>query len=106
VFFTYPDIQEGSLAPEKADRVIVIAEALPTVEIVRIERKFVTLRGPTIGDMEADVTPTGVTVYLGGFDWVTFPTPPHVLQEFPDLIPLPNASYANVDTVDLLEDGI
>ncbi len=29
--------------------------------------------------------------YFGGFDWVTFPTPQHVLQKYPQFLPLPQA---------------
>jgi hypothetical protein len=105
VFFRYPDILEGELAPEKQQRTEHIAADLPDAEIVSIARKFVILRGERCGDFEADVTPTGVTVYLGGFDWVTFPTPPHILQEFPELIPAPTPTYGS-DTDDLLEDAL
>ena len=47
-----------------------------------------------------DITTTGLTVYLGGFDWVTFPTPQHILQRYPEFLPLPQAAYQE-DTVDL-----
>jgi hypothetical protein len=105
VFFRYPEILEGELAPEKQQRTEDLAADIPDAEIVSVLRKFVILRGSRCGDFEADVTPTGVTVYLGGFDWVTFPTPPHILQEFPELIPAPVQSYGG-EAEDLLEDAL
>jgi hypothetical protein len=40
-----------------------------------------------------DLARSGFTVYLGGFDWVTYPTPAFLLQKFPDLMPLPQQVF-------------
>ena len=93
MFFKYPDIEEGSLAPEKDQRVIEIAAVLPKSEIVSMQRRFVELRGADGDVVTGDVAPGGFTVYLGGFDWVTFPTPQHVLLHYPELMPLPQQPY-------------
>jgi hypothetical protein len=94
VFYRWPDIPAGALAPEKAELAKEIAEGLPDSEILDILRKFVHIRLPNHDDpLEVDVTQVGLTVYLGGFDWVTFPTPPHILQKFPQFLPLPQQVF-------------
>ncbi len=98
MFMNYPDIPPGALAPEKQEWVNTVAQGLQRAEIVKIRRQFVTLRLRNADDViEGDVSPTGYTVYLGGFDWVTFPTPQHVLQRFPELLPLPQQMLDNDD---------
>jgi hypothetical protein len=94
VFLKYPDIPAGVLADDKAARVEAIAQGLQRSEIVDIRRRFVTLQLRTSDELvEGDVTTTGFTVYLGGFDWVTFPTPQHLLQRFPEFLPLPQQVF-------------
>ena len=79
-----------------------IARGLPMAEIVEIERRKIKVR--LFGSDEivpGDITQSGFTVYLGGFDWVTFSTPQHILQKFPEDLPLPQQVYS-VDAEDLL----
>jgi len=101
MFFRYPDIPRGALTEERADKVEKIVSGLPEAEIVFIERKNIVLRLPDGEEVEGDVAPSGFTVYLGGFDWVTFPNPPHLLQKFPQFMPLPQAPLIE-DEDDLL----
>ncbi|MFN2115495.1 MAG: hypothetical protein ACK2T6_07250 [Anaerolineae bacterium] len=90
MFHQYKSLTPNALPPEKAERAALIAAGLPDSEIVNIVRRTVTLHLPNLDeDIEGDVTHNGYTVYLGGFDWVTFPTPPHLLQHFPEFVPLP-----------------
>jgi hypothetical protein len=98
MFLNYPDIPASALAPAKLARVESIAQGLQRAEIVEIRRRNITLR--LRGDdetVEGDVTTTGLTVYLGGFDWVTFPTPQHVLQRYPEFLPLPQQVFQDDD---------
>lgn len=104
MFFRYPDIKDGSLAPEKAEHVHSLAEELPESEIVDTKRRFVTLRTPSGDVIEADVSPSGLTVFLGGFDWVTFPTPQQVLMHYPELMPLPQQVFRTSETDELAVD--
>lgn len=98
MFMKYPDIPSGALEPEALERVETIAQGLQRAEIVKIRRTFVTLRlRNTETEIEGDVTPLGYTIYLGGFDWVTFPTPQHVLQRFPEFLPLPQQMFDEGD---------
>lgn len=97
VFFRYPEIQEGSLAPEKAERVEHLAAKLPSATVAKIRRRFVALEMDDGEKVEADVSNTGITFYLGGFDWITFQTPPQVLQHFPEFMPLPQLAYPGAD---------
>lgn len=93
MFFRWPDIPADLLSPERAERAKAIADGLPDSEIVAIERHNVKLMLPDDEEVEGDVTQSGFTVYLGGFDWVTFPTPPHLLQKFPEFLPLPQQVF-------------
>lgn len=90
MFYKYQSLTPDALLPERLERAKLIAEGLPEAEIVNIERRFVRLKLPNIDEeIEGDVTRSGFTVYLGGFDWITFPTPPVLLQQFPEFMPLP-----------------
>jgi len=94
VFLKYPDIPPSALSPEKTDRVEAIAQGLQRSEVVDVRRRFVTLRMRGSEELvEGDVTASGFTVYLGGFDWVTFHTPQHLLQRFPEFLPLPQQVF-------------
>ncbi len=104
MFLKYPDVPAGALTAEKAARVEAIAQGLQRSEIVDIRRRFVTLKLRTAEDLvEGDVTATGFTVYLGGFDWVTFPTPQHILQRFPEFLPLPQQVYQGEEEEEALD---
>ncbi len=94
MFYKWPNVPFESLQSDKAERVKAIAVGLGEAEIEEIRRRFVTLKLPNLDEaVEGDVTQTGITVYLGGFDWVTFPTPPQVLQKFPEFLPLPQQVF-------------
>jgi hypothetical protein len=98
VFLKYPDINQGSLEPDKAAWVETIAQGLQRAEVLDVRRRFVTLRLRSDDEtVEGDVTSSGFTVYLGGFDWVTFPTPPQLLQRFPEFLPLPQPGFQSED---------
>jgi hypothetical protein len=94
LFYKYQALTPNALAPRKSERATMIAAGLPESEIVDIERHFVRLYLPNLGEtIDGDVTNRGFTVYLGGFDWVTFPTPPHLLQKLPEFMPLPQQAF-------------
>lgn len=94
MFFKYPDIPPGSLAEDRELRAKFLGERLPRSKIVDIRNREVTLELVDNGEhVVGDVAHAGFTVYFGGFDWVTFPTPQHVLQKFPQFLPLPQPSY-------------
>ena len=94
MFFKYPDIPSGSLSPEREERAKYLADRLPRSKIVDVENRRVVLELVETGELVAgDVAHAGFTVYFGGFDWVTFPIPQHVLQKFPQFLPLPQPSY-------------
>lgn len=98
MFLKYPDIPAGALSPEKLERVETIAQGLQRSEIADVRRRFVTLTLKGSDEpVEGDVTSAGFTVYLGGFDWVTFHTPQHLLQRFPEFLPLPQQAYQDED---------
>jgi len=93
VFYRYDDLQPDALQSDRYDRAVAIATGLPDAEIRSVERHMVALYLPNLGEaIEGDVSRTGLTVYLGGFDWVTFAAPPHVLARFPEYQPLPQQS--------------
>lgn len=101
MFVRYQDIIPEMLPPDRWARASAIAAGLPDSEIVEIARHIATLRVAGVdGSVTGDVTGTGFTVYLGGFDWVTYPNPPHLLSRFPDLMPLPQ-QVLNVQEDDL-----
>lgn len=94
MFHKYRSLTPNALSPERSDQATLIAAGLPDSEIVSILRRAVTLYLPNIDEnIDGDITHNGLTVYLGGFDWVTFPTPPHLLQKFPEFVPLPQQAY-------------
>jgi hypothetical protein len=98
LFYKYPEIPMSSLSPEKAERIEAIADGLPESHIVDITRRMVRLKLPNIDEpIDGDVTQSGITIYLGGFDWVTFTTPPHLLQKFPEFLPLPQQIFRPAD---------
>jgi hypothetical protein len=101
LFYKYPDIPMAALSGDKAERIEAIAAGLPEAEILGITRKMVRLRLPTLAEpVDGDVTQSGFTVYLGGFDWVTYNTPQHVLQKFPEFLPLPQQIFRATDEDD------
>jgi hypothetical protein len=98
VFFRYGEISEGSLSKEKAERASRIADGLVDAELVEIQNRFIRLKVPGMEELlDADVSLAGLTVYLGGFDWVTYPTPQPILQHFPELLPLPAQVFRTTD---------
>lgn len=97
MFFNYPDIPPGAMAAELHEAANKIGEGLPRSTIDHIVTRFVTLRLPDGELIKGDVAQSGFTVYFGGFDWVTYPTPPFVLQKFPQFMPLPQQMYRNPD---------
>lgn len=95
MFYKYQSLTPDALPPDRLQRANSIAEGLPEAEILDVERRFVRLQLPNLDEVvEGDVTRTGFTVYLGGFDWVTFTTPQVLLQRFPEFMPLPQQVYA------------
>ncbi|MFN8423868.1 MAG: hypothetical protein U0470_10995 [Anaerolineae bacterium] len=97
MFFNYPDIPPGAMASDRHDEANKIGEGLPRSSIDHIVTRFVTLRLPDGSLVKGDVAQSGFTVYFGGFDWVTYPTPPHVLQKFPQFMPLPQQMYRSAE---------
>ncbi len=82
------------IAEDRAKRAEAIAQGLAEAEIGAIERRHIVLSLPTLEEpIEGDVTQSGITFYLGGFDWITYPTPPQVLQKFPQFLPLPQQVF-------------
>ena len=102
MFFKWPNIPPQALTVERAEHALRINKGLPMSEILFIERRKVKLKLFGTGEVvDGDVTQSGFTVYLGGFDWVTYTTPQHLLQKFPEFLPLPQQVF-NVDAEDLL----
>jgi hypothetical protein len=102
VFLKYPDLPPGILSEDKAERAEAIAQGLQRAEIIDVKRRNLTLQLKGMDEpVLCDITTTGITVYLGGFDWVTFPTPQHILQRFPEFMPLPQQVYHDESEVDL-----
>jgi hypothetical protein len=102
VFFKWPHIPQNALTEDRAEQAQRISRGLPMAEIVEIKRRMVKLKLHCSGEIvDGDVTQSGFTVYLGGFDWVTYTTPQHLLQKFPEFLPLPQQVF-NVDAEDLL----
>ena len=98
MFFRYDEMPIDALLDERAERAKVIAEGLASAEIRFIERRNVELYLPNLDEVVAgDVSRLGLTVYLGGFDWVTYPTPAHLLARFPEFMPLPQQTYTLPD---------
>lgn len=102
MFFKWPNVPPQALTEERAETAQRIARGLPMAEIIEIERRKIKVKLFGSDEMvQGDITQSGFTVYLGGFDWVTFSTPQHILQKFPEYLPLPQQVY-NVDAEDLL----
>jgi hypothetical protein len=98
LFFKYPSIPPGAITSDRLEHMHALAEGLPRAEIVEIQRRQVKLRLPGVEQLvEGDVSQSGFTVYLGGFDWVTFPTPQHLLQKYPEFLPLPQQVFKTSD---------
>lgn len=94
LFYRFAEVTPDDLVPGQFERVTEISKGLPRAEIVEIIRHNVTVRiHETDEFVSGDVTQSGFTVYLGGFDWVTFPTPQHLLQKFPEFLPLPQQVF-------------
>jgi hypothetical protein len=90
VFYRYEELEPGALQADRQERAAAIAAGLHESEIRSIERRTVALFCPNMREVvEGDVSRNGFTVYLGGFDWVTFATPAHVVSKFPEFLPLP-----------------
>ena len=99
MFFTWPNVPPNALTTERAELAERIASGLAGGELVESERRRVVLR---LADSEerisGDISRVGVTVYLGGFDWVTFQTPQFLLQKFPEFLPLPQQVFGSEDS--------
>jgi len=101
LFHKYQDLAPGALPEHSAVRADAIAAGLPKADVLDVERRVVTLHVPGIeGDVVGDITRMGFTVYLGGFDWVTFQTPQHLLHKFPEFMPLPQQVLNPEDEID------
>jgi len=101
LFFKWPNVPADALTDDRFERAKVISDELAQAEIVEIIRRNVKLRLPESETVvEGDVTQSGFTVYLGGFDWVTFPTPQRLLQKFPEFMPLPQQVFKSDDEDD------
>lgn len=106
MFYRFDELKPEELQADRYDRAIAIAAGLADCEIRSIERRVVRLFLPSMGDVvEGDVSRNGFTVYLGGFDWVTFAAPPHVISRFPDFQPLAQQSSLEEGAEGLLEPG-
>lgn len=97
MFYKYPDLPQGAFDPDRRERIERVAEGLAKAEIVDLKRRTVQFELPGGERVSGDISPTGFTVYLGGFDWVTFPTPPQLLLKFPQFVPTPVSSHAHDD---------
>ncbi len=96
MFFTWPNVPQTAMTPERYEQVERIAHALPRCDIVAVDRKVITLKLPDSDEtVTGDITQSGFTVYFGGFDWVTYPTPAQLLQRFPEFLPLPQQVFAD-----------
>jgi hypothetical protein len=90
VFYRYEELQADALQADRYQRAVAIAAGLPDAEIRAIEHRVVDLYLPNMDEVvQGDMSRNGFTVYLGGFDWVTFVAPPHLLSRFPEFLPLP-----------------
>lgn len=95
MFYRIEDLQPDVIMEDRYERAAAIAQALPDAEIRTIDRRQVTLFLPAAGaEVVGDVSRSGFTVYLGGFDWVTYPAPPQILAKFPELAPLPQQTFS------------
>ncbi len=104
MFYKWPTIPPDTLTQDRIDYIQQVGQSLPKAEIVEIKRKIVKLKLPDIEEpIEGDVTQSGFTIYLGGFDWVTYPTPPRLLQKFPEFMPLPQQIFKS-DSDDILDE--
>ena len=98
MFYKYHELIPESLSPETYARALVIGDGLTDSAVIEIDRRYVTLQLPNSPDpVIGDVSRTGFTVHMGGFDWVTYPTPHHLLQKFPEFMPLPQQTYVPAD---------
>ena len=94
MFLDYEELVPEILSPDRLEWARAIGLGLDKSEIVDVLRRTVTLSIPGVGKpVVGDLARSGFTVYLGGFDWVTYPTPSYLLQKFPDLMPLPQQVF-------------
>ncbi|MCB0215173.1 MAG: hypothetical protein H6648_01415 [Caldilineae bacterium] len=102
MFYKWPNVPPNALTEDRAERAERIAAGLAKAEIGDITRRMVTLKLPDTGELvEGDITQSGFTVYLGGFDWMTYSTPPQLLQKFPEFLPLPQQAFADGEAPEL-----
>lgn len=92
MFYKLDELKPGALSVERVELVERIEAGLKKAEIVKILRRHITVELPSGERINGDVAPSGFTVYLGGFDWVTFKSPAQVLQKFPQFMPLPQTT--------------
>lgn len=98
MFFKWPSVPPTALTQERLDFAERVAAGLPKATISEVERRKIKLKLPGNGEIvEGDITQSGYTVYLGGFDWITFPTPQFLLQKFPEYLPLPQQVFSEDD---------
>lgn len=89
MFYKYPNFPPGAFDDDRLERIERIAAGLPKAEIIEMKRKVIEFELPKGERVTGDIAPTGFTVYLGGFDWVTFQSPPQLLLKFPQFVSLP-----------------
>ncbi len=98
MFFKWPNVPPYALTEDRAEKAARIADGLADSEIVSVTRRKVKLQLPETGEViEGDVTQSGLTVYMGGFDWITYQTPQVLLQKFPEFLPLPQQVFSAGD---------
>ena len=92
MFYKYPYFPPGAFDDDRLEKIERIANGLAKAGIVDLKRRMIQFELPGGELVSGDIAPTGFTVYLGGFDWVTYPSPPQLLLKFPQFMPLPAAS--------------
>lgn len=98
MFFKWPNVPPYALTEDRAEKANRIADGLAGSEIVSVTRRMVKLQLADTGEIvEGDVTQSGLTVYMGGFDWITYQTPQVLLQKFPEFLPLPQQVFSAGD---------
>ncbi len=103
MFYQYPNFPPGAFDDDRLERIERIAHGLAKAGIVQLKRKVIEFELPGGERVSGDIAPTGFTVYLGGFDWVTYPSPPQLLLKFPQFIPMPASSRSHGDDMSQLE---
>lgn len=97
MFYQYPNFPPGAFDDDRLERIERIANGLAKAGIVELKRRVIEFELPGGERVTGDIAPTGFTVYLGGFDWVTYPSPPQLLLKFPQFIPMPSSSHSHDD---------